>query len=155
MDLTNKFKDFTAGLKLSSEATENLKSVIRGILSFFEMLLSVAENVIDFFGHFTQYASGAFDVLGDFAATVGDLFTTLNEGMQDGTAFNTIVEKLGTAFGEAATGVSQFFASGIGKLGEVINSITPDQINTFLNALATGAFLTFVKDIKENLQKLV
>ena len=154
MDLTNKFKDFTAGLKLSSEATENLKSVIRGILSFFEMLLSVAENVIDFFGHFTQYASGAFDVLGDFAATVGDLFTTLNEGMQDGTAFNTIVEKLGTAFGEAATGVSQFFASGIGKLGEVINSITPDQINTFLNALATGAFLTFVKDIKENLQKL-
>ena len=154
MDLTNKFKDFTAGLKLSSEATENLKSVIRGILSFFEMLLSVAGNVIDFFGHFTQYASGAFDVLGDFAATVGNLFTTLNEGMQDGTAFNTIVEKLGTAFGEAANGVSQFFASGIGKLGEVINSITPDQINTFLNALATGAFLTFVKDIKENLQKL-
>ena len=103
MELTNKFKDFTAGLKLSSEATENLKSVVRGILSFFEMLLSVAGNVIDFFGHFTQYASGAFDVLGDFAATVGDLFTTLNEGMQDGTAFNTVVEKLGTAFGEAAT----------------------------------------------------
>lgn len=154
MDLTNKFKDFTAGLKLSSEATENLKSVVRGILSFFEMLLSVAGNVIDFFGHFTQYASGAFDVLGDFAVTVGDLFTTLNEGMQDGTAFNTVVEKLGTAFGEAATGVSQFLSSGIGKLGDVINSITPDQINTFLNALATGAFLTFVKDIKDNLTKL-
>lgn len=154
MDLTNKFKEFTSGLKLSSEATEDLKSVVRGVLSFFQLLLQVVQNVIDFFSHFTEYASGAFDNLGEFAVTLGDFFTNLKDSVEDGTAFNKVVENLGSAFGQAATGVSDFFASGIGKLGEVINSITPDQINTFLNALATGAIVTFVKDIKDNLKKL-
>lgn len=154
MDITNKFKDFTSGLKLSTEATENLKSVVRGILSFFEMLVKVGSNVIDFFGNFVQNAEGAFKALGDFAAGIGDFFTSINAAMEDGSAFNAIIEALGSAFGQAASSVADFFASGIGKIGEIFNSITPDQIMTFLNALTTGAIVKFVKDFTKNLKKI-
>lgn len=154
MDITNNFKDFTSGLKLSTEATENLKSVVRGILSFFEMLVKVGSNVIDFFGNFVQNAEGVFKALGDFAAGIGDFFTSINAAMEDGSAFNAIIEALGSAFGQAASSVADFFASGIGKIGEIFNSITPDQIMTFLNALTTGAIVKFVKDFTKNLKNI-
>ena len=154
MDITTKFKDFTSGLKLSTEATETLKSVVRGILSFFEMLVKVGSNVIDFFGNFVQNAEGVFKALGDFAAGIGDFFTSINAAMEDGSAFNAIIEALGSAFGQAASSVADFFASGIGKIGEIFNSITPDQIMTFLNALTTGAIVKFVKDFTKNLKNI-
>lgn len=153
-DLTNKFKDFTAGLTLSETASKNLKSVFKGLFSFVKMVGTGIQTLIDFLGNFSSAADGAFDFLGNLAVTVGDFFTTLNQSMQDGTAFNQIVSDIGTAFGEAASGVGDFLSSGVGKLGEIINGITPDQINTFLNALATGVFVGFIKNLKDNISDL-
>ena len=153
-ELTNKLKDFTANLKLGEEATEDLKSIFRGIFSVVKMVIDGISQAINFFGNFSEHASDAFQAVVDFGVGIGDFFTTIQKGVEDGTAFSNVMETISTALGDAASGVGNFFSSGIGKIGEIFNSITPDQVNTFLNAIATGAFVTAVKGIKDGLTDL-
>ena len=154
MNLTNQFKDFTANLKLSDEAAESLKSIFRGIFNIVKMVIDGLGQAVEFFGNFSEHAADGFQAVLDFGAGIGDFFTTVQKGVEDGTAFSKVMETISTALGDAASGVGNFFSSGIGKIGEIFNSITPDQVNTFLNAIATGAFVTAVKGIKDGLADL-
>lgn len=154
VDMTNKFKDFMSSLKLTDEAADKVRSVFEGIFSAVKMVGNAIGSAINFIGNFIGNASGAFDAILDFGAGIGDFVKTLSESTDPAGEFGKQISELGASFGEAASGVGEFLSSGIGKLTEVINSITPDQINTFLQAIATGGLLKFFKNMSDTFSEV-
>ena len=154
VDMTNKFKDFMSSLKLTDEAADKVRSVFEGVFSAVKMVGNAIGTAINFIGNFIGNASGAFDAILDFGAGVGDFVKTLSESTDPAGEFGKQISELGSSFGEAASGVGEFLSSGIGKLTEVINSITPDQINTFLQAIATGGLLKFFQNISDTFSEV-
>ena len=154
VDMTNKFKDFMSSLKLTDEAADKVRSVFEGIFSAVKMVGNAIGSAINFIGNFIGNASGAFDAILDFGAGIGDFVKTLSESTDPAGEFGKQISELGASFGEAASGVGEFLSSGIGKLTEVINSITPDQINTFLQAIATGGLLKFFQNISDTFSEV-
>ena len=154
VDMTNKFKDFMSSLKLTDEAADKVRSVFEGVFSAVKMVGNAIGTAINFIGNFIGNASGAFDAILDFGAGVGEFVKTLSESTDPAGEFGKQISELGSSFGEAAYGVGEFLSSGIGKLTEVINSITPDQINTFLQAIATGGLLKFFQNISDTFSEV-
>lgn len=154
VDMTNKFKDFMSSLKLTDEAADKVRSVFEGIFSAVKMVGNAIGAAINFIGNFIGNASGAFDAILDFGAGVGEFVKMLSESTDPAGEFGKQISELGSSFGEAASGVGEFLSSGIGKLTEVINSITPDQINTFLQAIATGGLLKFFQNISDTFSEV-
>lgn len=154
VDMTNKFKDFMSSLKLTDEAADKVRSVFEGIFSAVKMVGNAIGSAINFIGNFIGNASGAFDAILDFGAGIGNFVKTLSESTDPAGEFGKQISELGASFGEAASGVGEFLSSGIGKLTEVINSITPDQINTFLQAIATGGLLKFFKNMSDTFSEV-
>lgn len=154
VDITNKFKDFMSSLKLTDEAADKVRSVFEGVFSAVKMVGNAIGTVINFIGNFAGNASGAFDAILDFGAGVGEFVKTLSESTDPAGEFGKQISELGSSFGEAASGVGEFLSSGIGKLTDVINSITPDQINTFLQAIATGGLLKFFQNISDTFSEV-
>lgn len=154
VDMTNKFKDFMSSLKLTDEAADKVRSVFEGVFSAVKMVGNAIGTAINFIGNFIGNASGAFDAILDFGAGVGEFVKTLSESTDPAGEFGKQISELGSSFGEAASGVGEFLSSGIGKLTDVINSITPDQINTFLQAIATGGLLKFFQNISDTFSEV-
>ena len=158
VNLTNQFRDFTASLILDETASANLKEVFKYIFSLIKNIINVFGEAVrligSFFTNFTGNAQGFIGMIQNFISGVNDFFSTLSSGISDGTAFQKIINDIGAAFGTFTSMVGDFLNSGIGKLGEILNGITPDTINTFLNALATGGLLGIVTQLKDAISGL-
>ena len=154
LSITEQFRDFTAGLKLDTEAAEKLRNVFEAIFKTVKAVGEVIGMVASGFLNFLSNAGGFTDAIADFIIGIGDFAGLVSETFNDSSKLNEIVMSLSESFGKAASSAGEFLSSGIGKLGEVISSITPDQINTFLNMVATGGFVTLVKNFKKSLSEL-
>ena len=158
VNLTNQFRDFTASLILDEGASASLKETFTDIFSTIKSLGTLLGDsigaVVSFFTNFTSHAEGFVNMIRNLASGVADFFSTLVSGMQDGSAFETMISNIGSLLGTISSQIGDFFNSGIGKIGEILNGITPDTINTFLNALATGGFLGVITSLKDALDGL-
>ena len=120
-------KNLTEKLKLSDETADKLKRTFKGVFSIFDIFGKVLTSVAKVIGSlFTSGSvSGVLDLILTLTATIGDFFTSINEGFSMN-AFTNIFSGIAEVIGKAIQGVSNFgdVFSNIGSgIGKVLNNI--------------------------------
>lgn len=137
-DLTERFKNFTAGLKIGEETAENLRSTFRGVFAIFDILKQIVGGVFSVFGQL-------FGVVGDGAggflsvtAAVGDFLVRVNEAIEQGRVLGDVFDFIGDVLsvplillGQLGNAIGSLFggseidgaASAFQRLGENFNPL--------------------------------
>ena len=121
---TEGLKELTSRLKLSDTASANLKATFKGLFSILDIgkkaISAVLDPITDFlFGGSVGSIGGA---LLEISASIGDLFTNLNEGLESGKGFSAISDTIGGALGVVSDAISAI-TGGVGSVGGVISKI--------------------------------
>lgn len=86
LKLTEGFRDLTAKLKLSSETADKVKRAFKGAFSILDIgrkvIVTIGNSIAKLLG--SNGVSSLGDFLLDSAASIGDFFTSLNEGFDTG-----------------------------------------------------------------------
>ena len=124
LKITERVKDFTEKLKLSSENAERVKRVFKGLFSIFDLgkkvLTTFMKPLLDFSQ--SKGISNLADFLLEAAASVGDFFASINEGAKT----KDILTNISDAFSNAFGGASKVFESAINGLrgfGNIFKSV--------------------------------
>ena len=124
VDLTEKIKNFTDKLKLSSENAERVKRVFKGVFSIFDLgkkaLTAFMKPLFDFSQ--SKGISSLADFLLEAAASIGDFFTSINEGAKTKDILTNISDALSNAFGGASK-VFESATNGLRGFGEIFKSV--------------------------------
>lgn len=117
-DLTVKIRDITAGLKLSTEESDNLKRTFRGLFSIGKVVAHVFSSIFNaisnVFGKGSDTNSGLLDItasMGDWLYNLSETITktnTLQEGLE---AVLTTIKEIGSAIG-SVLGLDDIFKTG-------------------------------------------
>ena len=120
VNVTKRFRDFTKGLILTEEAAGKVKRAFKGVFSIFDIvrkvILSVGNAIAKLLG--SEGVSSLGDMVLNAAASLGDFFTSLNEGF-DTAGFSGILSKI-------ASGISSFLSSAVGHIssfGDIFSSV--------------------------------
>ena len=125
--LTEGFKKFTERLTVSAENADKIKRTFKGLFSIFDMFRKVIVSVSSAIGKF--FGSGAvssiLDVVLSITATIGDFFTSMNEGFNtDGLTGGLIkmVSGISNVINKA-TGGFDGFCKALSKVGDFVSDI--------------------------------
>lgn len=92
--MTFEFKEFMGTLKLSEEATENVKRTFQGVFSIFDLLgqavSAVARTIGDFMPKINDLAGGFLDATG----SIGDFFTDMAAAAKENDFFYNKIQEL-------------------------------------------------------------
>lgn len=109
-DLTVRFRDFMASLKIGSETANNLRRTFAGFFAIlgigWDLIKAGIKFVSDLIGRFSEGSGGILR----FTGNVGDFFVALRKALQEGQAFEKIfgvIEKVIVAVGKAIAFVGQ------------------------------------------------
>ncbi|MDO5785277.1 MAG: hypothetical protein Q4P20_09480, partial [Eubacteriales bacterium] len=137
--LTEKIKIFTERLKISSETADKLKRTFKGVFSIFSIFGKAISAVTK--PLFELSGSKGIASLGDFllttAASIGDFFTSINEGFNTdkvSEALSTVVTGISGAL-EAITGKMDGFGDALSFIGQGISTIVGNIGKTIESAL--------------------
>ena len=124
LKITERVKEFTEKLKLSSKNAERVKRIFKGVFSIFDLgkkaLTAFMKPLFDFSQ--SKGIGNLADMLLEAAASIGDFFTSINEGTKTKDILTNISDALSNAFG----GVSKIFESatnGLRGFGNVFKSV--------------------------------
>ena len=127
---TENLKEFTAKLKLSDTASENLKRTFKGLFAIIDIAKQIFGAVIKaispLFGKVDDLGGGILGV----TAKIGDWLVGLNESIKASGFFTTAVEKIHKAFEK----VKNFLQPVIEGINQFAN-----EVKTNLTAVATNA----------------
>lgn len=139
--LTERFRDFTATLKLSGPVAENIKRTFKGVFAIFDigkqLFLAIAKGIQGFISTLLPAGEGLLD----FTARIGDWLVSLDNAVRSSGVFNTAMEIVGTALG-AVVGAIQTLISFIGSLTSAflsLGDIGTDSVEGKMGIFATGA----------------
>ena len=124
LKITERVKEFTEKLKLSSKNAERVKRIFKGVFSIFDLgkkaLTAFMKPLFDFSQ--SKGIGNLADMLLEAAASIGDFFTSINEGTSAKQILSNVSDALSKAFG----GVSKIFESatnGLRGFGNVFKSV--------------------------------
>ena len=124
LKITERVKEFTEKLKLSSENAERVKRVFKGVFSIFDLgkkaLTAFMKPLFDFSQ--SKGISSLADFLLEAAASIGDFFTSINEGAKTKDILTNISDALSNAFGGASK-VFESATNGLRGFGEIFKSV--------------------------------
>ena len=110
--VTTGFSNFTKKLILSEEAADKVKRTFKGIFSVFDIfrkiLGSVAQAIAKLFN--ADGVSSLGDLLLTAAASIGDFFTSLNEGF-DESGLSGVLSKIVSGFSSLISGATEHMKS--------------------------------------------
>mgnify|MGYP000575661577 CR=1 FL=1 len=110
--VTTGFSNFTKKLILSEEAADKVKRAFKGIFSVFDIfrkiLGSVAQAIAKLFN--ADGVSSLGDLLLTAAASIGDFFTSLNEGF-DESGLSGVLSKIVSGFSSLISGATEHMKS--------------------------------------------
>ena len=118
--LTENLKKFTEGLKLSDSASDKIKRTFKGLFSIFDLLRKGITTVVEALFGLSQSdgIKSLADMLLDITASIGDFFTSINEG------FNA--DGLAGGLSSLTSGISGFIekaVSGLRGFTDILSSI--------------------------------
>lgn len=133
VNLTNQFKEFTAGLILDETAAAQLKETFKGVFSIFKIagtiIGDVAGGIFSFFGG----ASGAVDNLLKLGASIGGFLTNVSNAITQTDAFGTVLNVVGEALGKAFSAITEFSSAGLTKFTSMFSGVI-----SFLSSLGNA-----------------
>ena len=121
---TKGLEELTSKLKISDKTSENLKRTFKGLFSILDIgkkaITAVPNPLGDFlFGGSIGSIGGS---LLELAASIGDIFTNLNKGLETGSGFSVISDAIGGVLGVVSDAISAI-TGGVGNLSDVIGNI--------------------------------
>ena len=134
-DLTDKFKKFTDGLKVTKDVSDKIKATFKGLFSVVDMVKKVLSAAIKPIRELlkSEGVKSLATLLLDMAANIGNLLTSLNDN------FDT--SNLSQSLSKMSANISDFLkfaTTGLGTLGDVfkkIGTIISTVTNTIWGAL--------------------
>nr|DAP15053.1 MAG TPA: tail tape measure [Bacteriophage sp.] len=137
LNLTEGFKSLTEKIKISDETADKLKRTFKGLFSVVDMVKKAFELVATTIGK--VFSSGAFgsvvDIILSITAAIGDMFTSLNEGVNT----SGIASSLGKMVSDIA-GVLKGAASHISSFGDMLS-----QVGQGISKVLTGIWDSITK----------
>lgn len=133
VNLTNQFKEFTAGLILDETAANNLKETFKGVFSVVKTVGTILGNVMSGIFSFVKGASGGFDNLLKFGASLGGFLTNISNAIAQTNAFGTVLNVIGEALGKAFSSITEFSSAGLDKFTSMFSGVI-----SFLSSLGNA-----------------
>lgn len=145
-DFTTNFKNFTEKLTLSSDASEKVKRVFKGVFSIFEIGRKIVVGLGKAIGQLVMSdgLGSVASLLLDVAAVIGDFFTSINKGFDSGGLIGVlsgIVNFISDIFGTTVRHIDSFtdllsaagdvIANVCGKIWNVVKSVFGWITDTF------------------------
>ena len=95
-DLTTRIKEFSEGLKPTEETLDKIKRASKGVFSAFDLIGKGIKLVLSPITRLlgSDGVGSLGDMLLDLAASIGDFFTSWNEGVENGTGFQSLLDGL-------------------------------------------------------------
>lgn len=146
--LTEKFKEFTETLKPSTEILDKVKRTAKGLFSAFDLVRKAIVAVVT--PIVKLLTGGAVGGIADFllgiTASIGDFFTTLNEGAGTGKFFSGVTDALSTLAGGVSGTLKSLFGDveGFGSIFSAIGDVISDVAGTIGDAL--GSVFGWIKE---------
>jgi len=144
--LTQRFKDFTAGLKLSTGPAANLTTIFQGIFSVFSSAIEITKRVARAFLQIIPPGSGA-GVL-DFLAKIARVAIEFNKSLKAGNGLTKTIDGLGVVFNALGRGISASLQL-VGTLGSFLISSLGKVVSWIHSKLAPIG--QFIKDTFSNI----
>jgi len=94
-DMTVAFRDFMEKLKLTGEASENLKRTFRGVFAIFSIISQVVKGVIGVIGDLIGALSSGGGGILNITGSIGDFFTGIDTWLKQGNKLKHFFDKLG------------------------------------------------------------
>lgn len=131
-DLTARFRDFMARLKIGPKTADLLRRTFRGLFALLDIGRKIIAGVFTVFTHmFGAVSSGAGSLLG-FAATVGDLITFFRNWLDQGNR----LQKFFNALGSVLAVPTKLIGVLLGALGSLFNTDFGDSTANKVTALS-------------------
>lgn len=138
----------TENFKLSDESANNLKRTFKGLFSILDIGKKAVTSVLKPFGDFLfgGSISSAGGSLLKITASIGDLFTNLNKGLDAGKGFSAISDAIGGILGVVSDAISGI-SGGVDSLEGAISKIGSKFSDVFNGILDTaGNVVGWFKD---------
>lgn len=123
VNLTNQFKEFTAGLILDETAANNLKETFKGVFSVVKTAGTILGSVMSGIFSFVKGAAGGFDNLLKFGASLGGFLTNISNAITQTNAFGTVLNVIGEALGKAFSSITEFSSAGLDKFTSMFSGV--------------------------------
>lgn len=123
-NIIDKFHSFTENLKLSDETADKLKRTFKGLFSVLDLFKKGTKALISPIGDFFDSGgiSGFADAFLGITASIGDFFTSINEGAGTGTFFSALSDSISNIFKEVADVINPA-SEGIETFGDVFSYV--------------------------------
>ena len=141
VNLTNQFKEFTAGLILDETAAAQLKETFKGVFSVVKTAGTILGSVMSGIFSFVKGAAGGFDNLLKFGASLGGFLTNISNAITQTNVFGSVLSVIGEALGKAFSAITEFSSAGLTKFTSMFSGV----IN-FLSSLG-GAIVNALSNI--------
>lgn len=158
-DLTKRFRDFTAKLKVGSETADKIKRTFAGVFAIFgigvDIIKAVVGTIFDLVGVATKGSGGFLS----FTAKIGDFFVALRNGIREGNGLANFFKGLGVVLSipiklvqklagflsslfndtnskgveKSVAGISSKLEP-LGRLGEVVSKVWEKTLTVMKNA---------------------
>lgn len=133
VNLTNQFKEFTAGLILDETAAAQLKETFKGVFSVVKTAGTILGSVMSGIFSFVKGAAGGFDNLLKFGASLGGFLTNISNAITQTNAFGTVLNVIGEALGKAFSAITEFSSAGLTKFTSMFSGVI-----SFLSSLGNA-----------------
>ena len=137
LQLTERIKEFTSKLKLSSEQAEKVKSIFKGVFATVKIGLNIVKNIIMFIGKVFKSFSGLHNGLLNAGASLGDWLSGVSDSIAETNIFGKALDKVVSIIRK----VIDVLGKGISKLREFAKAlkakIETKGFQTFLSILKT------------------
>jgi hypothetical protein len=118
LKITNGLRDFTAGLILSEENSENLRRTFRGVFAVFDIVWMVISGVVGVIAQLIGTISGGTGSVLEFTGGIGDFLVSLRDAIKNGEGLSKFFSTLGT--------ILQVPLLLLGMLGSLIKGLFDD-----------------------------
>lgn len=149
-NMINGFHNITENFKLSETAANNLKRTFKGLFSILDIGKKAVTSVLDPIGDFLF--GGSISSLGgsilEITASIGDMFTDLNKGLESGKGFSAVSDTIGGVLDGVSSAITTI-TGGIGDFGDIAS-----KIGTTISDVFDGVMNTVEKVVgwfKENI----
>jgi tape measure domain-containing protein len=136
-DLTKKFRDFMAGIKLSDSTIQNLRSTFRGLFSVIKIVIDVIKGIGSVIGKmFAAIAGGSGSIL-TITGRLGDFISGIRKTIESGSGLKRFFEVLGNVLSAPlkliplAAEAFVHFGAVLGKLGQFVKPVISAIGNAF------------------------
>lgn len=133
-DITKAIHEFTLGLKMGGETSENLKNTFKGVFSILSIGWEVIKGLASGFGAFFSALTGGTGGLLSFSGSLGEVVTKFADFLKEG----DYIVKFFTNIGKAASTVIGPIMEFVSGLGSAFGLLIKGDYAGFFNGLISS-----------------